>query len=53
MKKVLLLATAALLITSVTFAHPGKKKKCSRKGKACCHKTTKSCCNKKAATVSM
>jgi hypothetical protein len=52
MKKVFLLATAALLITGVTFAHPGKKC-CKKKGKTCCHKKAKSCCKKKAATVSM
>lgn len=52
MKKVLLLATAALLITGVTFAEKGKKKKCA-KGKSCCSKTAKSCCKSKAKTAEM
>ena len=38
MKKVLLLATAVLLVTAVTFADNGKKKKCA-KGKTCCQKS--------------
>ena len=42
MKKVLLLATAALLVSGVTFAQQDKKKKCA-KGKSCCQKTSKSC----------
>jgi hypothetical protein len=42
MKKVFLLATAALLVTGVTFADNGKKKKKSCK-KSCC---TKSCKDK-------
>lgn len=42
MKKVFLLATAALLVTGVTFADNGKKKK-SAKGKSC---SSKSCCDK-------
>jgi hypothetical protein len=55
MKKVLLLATAALLVTAVTFA---EKKKCA-KGKTCCSKEKataekKACCSKdKAATAKM
>lgn len=42
MKKVFLLATAAFLITGVTFADNGKKKskKCT---KSCCSKSGKSC----------
>lgn len=45
MKKVLLLATAALLVTGVTFADNGKKgKKCK---KECCKKSGKSCCKDK------
>ncbi len=52
MKKVLLLATAALLITGVTFADGGKKKKCA-KGKSCCSKTMKSCCKDKDKTANM
>jgi hypothetical protein len=43
MKKLFLLATAALLVSGVSFANTdkGKKKKCA-KGKSCCQKT-KSC----------
>lgn len=52
MKKVLLLVTAALLITGITFAHPGKKKKC-KKGKSCSQKTTKSCCKKQSTTATL
>ncbi|MEY2918682.1 MAG: hypothetical protein RIS73_2396 [Bacteroidota bacterium] len=58
MKKVLLLATAALLVTGISFANTdkGKKKKCA-KGKTCCTKSsttsTKSCCKDKAKTASM
>ena len=41
MKKVLLLATAALLVTGATFADNGKKaKKCT---KSCSKKSGKSC----------
>lgn len=57
MKKLFLLATAALLVTGVAFADNGKKKskKCA-KGKSCCTKSsasaTKSCCkDKKTATM--
>lgn len=54
MKKILLLATAALLITGVSFADTGKdkKKKCA-KGKSCCNKKAKSCCKDKDKTVAM
>lgn len=55
MKKVFLLATAALMVTGIAFADNGKKKnkkKCA-KGKSCCTKTAKSCCKDKAKTVSM
>ena len=43
MKKVFLLATAAMLVSAVSFATPtqDKKKKCA-KGKTCCKKS-KSC----------
>jgi hypothetical protein len=43
MKKLFLLATAALLVSGVSFANTdkGKKKKCA-KGKSCCQKS-KSC----------
>jgi len=46
MKKVLLLATAALLVSGVSFANTdkGKQKKCA-KGKSCCH--GKSCAKDK------
>lgn len=56
MKKLFLLATAALLVSGVAFADNGKKKskKCA-KGKSCCTKSsasTKSCCkDKKTATM--
>lgn len=62
MKKLFLLATAALMVTGVTFANnegKGKKKKCA-KGKTCCSKDKaasaekKSCCKDKAdKTVKM
>ena len=44
MKKVLLLATAAFLVSGVAFAgtDKDKKKKCA-KGKSCCSKNMKSC----------
>lgn len=47
MKKVLLLATAAILFTGVSFANCGKGKKCA-KGKSCCSKSSK--CAKKDKT---
>ena len=53
MKKVFLLATAALLITGVSFADGGKKKKCA-KGKSCSTSTEtgeKSCCKDKSKTA--
>ncbi len=48
MKKVFLLATAALLVSGVTFADNGKKKgkKCK---KTCCAKSGKSCGSKEKA----
>lgn len=58
MKKVFLLATAALLVAGVSFADSGKKKskKCA-KGKTCCTKKTtaekKSCCKDKSTTAKM
>jgi hypothetical protein len=61
MKKIFLLATAALMVTGVTFANnegKTKKKKCA-KGKTCCSKDKstaekKSCCKDKAdKTVKM
>ena len=54
MKKVFLLATAALMITGVTLADNGKKKKKSAKGKSCCSKTAgagKSCSKDKTAKL--
>ena len=39
MKKVFLLATAALVFTSVTFAQEVTKQKKCAKGKSCCNKT--------------
>ncbi len=53
MKKVFLLATAALMVTSIAFADGGKKnkKKCA-KAKTCCVKDAKAkkagCCKDKA-----
>jgi hypothetical protein len=57
MKKVFLLATAALLVGGIAFANTdkGKKKKCAA-GKSCCTKTAsgeKSCCKDKAKTAKM
>ena len=49
MKKVLLLATAALLVTGVTFADNGKKGK--KSGKSCCSKSGKSCGKTKDKTA--
>ena len=51
MKNVLVLATAALLITGVTFAEGGKGKKKSC-GKSCA-KGSKECCKDKAKTAKM
>ncbi|MBL0357686.1 MAG: hypothetical protein IPP72_12745 [Chitinophagaceae bacterium] len=47
MKKLFLLATAALLVTGVTFADcgKGKGKKC-KKSSSCCKKSGKKCCKK-------
>ncbi len=45
MKKLFLLATAALLVTGVTFADNGKKKKECKK--SCCSKSGKSCSKEK------
>ncbi|MFZ1527290.1 MAG: hypothetical protein WAT19_00940 [Ferruginibacter sp.] len=45
MKKLFMLASAALLVTGVTFADNGKKKKCA-KGKSCCSKSEKKSCSK-------
>lgn len=49
MKKLLLFATAALLVTGLAFANQdkGKKKKCA-KGQSCCQKS-KSCSKDKDA----
>ena len=52
MKKVFFLATAALLITGVTFAEKGKKKKCA-KAKKCCAHPTPGCNKSKAKTAEM
>lgn len=48
MKKLFLLATAALLVTGVTFADNGKGKKC-KKSSSCCKKSGKKCCKKDKA----
>jgi hypothetical protein len=51
MKKIFLLATAAFLVTGISYANTGgKKKKC---GKSCCKKSGKSCCKKDKATAKM
>lgn len=47
MKKLLMIATAAFLISGVAFAHDGDKKK--DKEKKSCSKDGK-CCEKKAST---
>lgn len=46
MKKILMLATAAFLVSGVAFAH-GDDKKCA-KGKECCKKGDKKECSKDA-----
>ena len=46
MKKLFLLATAALLVTGVTFADNGKGKKCKKAGSSCCKKSGKKCSKK-------
>jgi hypothetical protein len=48
MRKLLLLTTAAFLISGVSFADNGKKKKKCAKGKTCCSKSAKSSCKPKA-----
>lgn len=50
MKKLFLLATAALLITGVSFADNGKKKKKKAKH-GCCTKSSKSCTKEKSKTA--
>ncbi|MEP6711331.1 MAG: hypothetical protein ABJA37_02890 [Ferruginibacter sp.] len=52
MKKILVLATAALMVTGVTFAEggKGKKKSCT---KECCKKMGKSCSKDKTKTAKM
>jgi hypothetical protein len=53
MKKVLLLATAFLMVTGVAMADKGKKKKCA-KGQSCCSKDEKAkagCCKDKSKTT--
>lgn len=58
MKKVILFASAVLLVGAVAFASTdkGKKKKCA-KGKSCCTKEASakksSCCKDKATTAKM
>jgi len=49
MKKLLVLATAAFLVTGFAYAGEGKKKECSKDKKECCKKGgSKSCCKKDA-----
>ncbi|CAN5281819.1 hypothetical protein BH09BAC2_BH09BAC2_02700 [soil metagenome] len=49
MKKFFILATAAFLVSGVSFAHDGGK----GKGKKACCKKGGSCCKKKASTANM
>lgn len=49
MKKLLVLATAAFLVSGVAFAGEGEGKKCDKDKKACCKKGGKACCKKDAA----
>ena len=51
MKKVFLLATAALLISGVSFADNGKNKKKGKCTKSCCSKSGKSCGKKMTANI--
>jgi hypothetical protein len=48
MKKIIMLATVAFLVSGVAFAHDGDKK-CG-KGKKCCKKEAKACCKKDSKT---
>lgn len=43
MKKLFVLATAAFLVTGVSFAHGGDKKKDTKTEKACCKGGGKEC----------
>ena len=49
MKKLLILSTAALLISGVSFGHDHGKKKGAKASKSCC-KNGKSCCKDKEKT---
>ena len=51
MKKVFMLATAALLVTGVTFAHDGGKKK--GKGKKSCCANGKHCSKDEKKTAAL
>ena len=53
MKKVLLLATAALFVAGVTFAQDGAQKKKCAKGKSFCHKGGKACTKDKSKEAAM
>lgn len=46
MKKILVLATAAFLVTGFAFAQEGGKDKKKAEGKECCKKGGKECCKK-------
>jgi hypothetical protein len=48
MKKILMLATAAFLISGVAFADCGDKKDCGKDKKTECKSKDKSCCKKDA-----
>jgi hypothetical protein len=52
MKKLFLLATAAFLVTGVTYANCEKGKKKCAKGKKCCSKAAK-CCKDKSKTAKL
>lgn len=51
MKKVFLLAVAGLMITGVSMADTGKKKKKCAKGKSCSSKSEESASKEKAKTA--
>jgi hypothetical protein len=51
MKKVFMLATAALLVTGISFGHDGGKKKCSKAKQSC--KKGGSCCKDKVKAAKL
>jgi hypothetical protein len=54
MKRILILATAAFLVSGFSLAeyNKGKKKKCSN-GSGCCKKSSKCCKKDKAKTANL